>query len=389
MTIRITVTDADVINAASDTLRDIETGALTPAEHPGANCLVVSSRWNADDLIGNLISDDDTRWCHINIPAIATAGVADALGREPGAAVVSALGRDLEGFREIQRAVGSRAWAALYLGAPSTDEGSLIRAEWLDLHRLPAAPARPTRTVVAVDPADSGQGDATGIIGASLASDGTVCLIADVSGQLTSDAWANRSVELAITLGASAIVVEGFSAATTYSRLVTEALHRQRPSHHISVSTWPPKGRSRVGDAVARSAGLLAALENGGCVVAGRLPDLEAAMVGWQPGMHQPDSVAAAVIAFDVLSHAAGERCVIAAPVGVAGSPGSANSGNGGFLARLGSRRPAVDALVAESAARKRAEAAGTDPDDEPEVQRAGQVMSMAGYLAHRHCHVN
>jgi hypothetical protein len=75
-------------------------------------------------------------------------------------------------------------------------------------------------------------------------------------------------------------------------------------------------------------------------------------MVGWQPGMHQPDSVAAAVIGFDVLSQAAGQRCVIAAPVGVAGSGSCrAASAGGGFLDRLGSRRPAVDALVAESAA--------------------------------------
>jgi hypothetical protein len=149
--------------------------------HPGAGCVVISTRWSADDLIGNLTSEDDTRWCRINIPAIATAGVPDALGREPGAAVISALGRDSEGFAEIRRAVGSRAWAALYLGAPSTDEGSVIRADWMDSHRWPAAPARPTRIVVAVDPAESGEGDETGIIGASLAPDGTVCLIADVS----------------------------------------------------------------------------------------------------------------------------------------------------------------------------------------------------------------
>jgi hypothetical protein len=105
--------------------------------HPGASCVVVTSRWHAEDLAGELLGEPEGAWRHVNVPAIATAGVADALGREPGTAVVSALGRDLEGFREIQRAVGSRAWAALYLGAPSTDEGSLIRSEWLDF--APAA----------------------------------------------------------------------------------------------------------------------------------------------------------------------------------------------------------------------------------------------------------
>ena len=97
-------------------------------------------------------------------------------------------------------------------------------------------------------------------------------------------------------------------AAEQASRLVAEAIKRQKPPHQISVSTWPPKGRSRVGDALARSSGMIAGLENGSCVVAGHLPGLEAAMVGWQPGSHQPDCVAAAVIAFDVLAGAAGQR---------------------------------------------------------------------------------
>ena len=58
--------------------------------HPRAGVVIISSRWAADDLIGSLISEDDTRWCHVNTPAIATAGVPDALNRVPGTAVVSA-----------------------------------------------------------------------------------------------------------------------------------------------------------------------------------------------------------------------------------------------------------------------------------------------------------
>nr|MCH9728738.1 hypothetical protein [Actinomycetes bacterium] len=351
--------------------------------HPGASCVVVATRWHPDDLIGTLLADEPDTWTHVNVPAISEAGVLDSLHRPPGQAMVSALGRTADGFAEIKRAVGSRAWAALYLGTPAAPEGNVIRAEWIDSHRLPAAPARPSRIVVAVDPADSGEGDQTGIVAGSLAPDGTVALIADVSEHLTSDAWANRAVELAITLGASSIVVEGFSAATTYVRLVTEALKRQAPPHHVTVSSWPPKGRARVGDALARSAGMLAAMENGGCRIAGHLPDLEAAMTGWQPGAHQPDSVAAAVIAFDTLADAAGQRWQIAAPAGVTDRAASASSGGGGFVARLGSRRELVDAMVADSAARKRAGAAGTETDDQPDEQ-AARVVSMAGYLSQR-----
>ena len=170
-------------------------------------------------------------------------------------------------------------------------------------------------------------------------------------------------------------------AATTYSRLDRRGAVRQRPPHHITVSSWPPKGRSRVGDALARSAGMLAALENGGCVIAGHLPELEAAMVSWQPGAHQPDEVAAAVIAFDVLYPAAGQRCAIAAPVGVLGGSGSSpERGRGGFIDRLGSRRPMVEAMVGTAAATK-----SGDPEaiEEAEKQEA-KVVKMSGYLSRR-----
>ncbi len=352
-------------------------GDLLSRLHPGASCVVISTRWHPEDLSGELLAEDGSRWTHVNVPAISTAGVPDALDREPGQAVTTALGYTAADFERIRQAVGSRAWAASYLGTPSIPEGSLILADWLDAHRLPAAPARPTRIVVAVDPADSGQGDATGIVAGSLAPDGTVSLIADASAHLTSDQWATRAAELAITLGASAVVVEGFSSATTYARLVSDALREQQPPQHISVSTWPPKGRARVGDAVSRSAGMLAALENGRCRIAGHLPDLEADMVAWQPGAHQPDRVAAALIAFDTLADAAGQQWSIGVPLGSSTRPGV-------IAERLGSRRPVVDALVAATAARQRAEADGTDPDETAEVQRVASVASMAGYLSRR-----
>jgi hypothetical protein len=349
--------------------------------HPGASCVVVSSRWHPEDLAGSLLSEADeggTPWQHVNVPAVSTAGIFDVLNRDPGVAVTSPLGRTAAGFEEIKRAVGSRAWAALYLGAPAAPEGSLILGDWLDEHRLPAAPARPTKIVVAVDPADSGHGDETGIVAASLAPNGTVALIADVSAQLTSDAWANRAVELAITLGASTIHVEGYASATTYTRLLTEAVSRHRPPHPISVKSW--RGR---GDALARSAGLLAGLENGRCRIAGHLPELETDMTTWQPGQHQPDRVAAAVIAFDVLERAGGARFTFAAPVP---TTATGTSGPGAGRPRLGGNgsRPAIDAMIQESAARNRAVAQGRDPEQEPEVRRSKRVVSMAGYLSRR-----
>ena len=75
--------------------------------------------------------------------------------------------------------------------------------------------------------------------------------------------------------------------------------------------------RSGQGDAVARSSALLQALEVGTCRIAGHLPGLEGAAVTWQAGQHQPDALAAVVVAHDVLVHSAGHQAYIVSPLDV------------------------------------------------------------------------
>jgi hypothetical protein len=286
--------------------------------HPGGSAVVVASRWHEDDLIGALLAEPGSPWVHVNIPAISEAGVPDALGRQPSVAMTSALGRTHEQFQEIKCAVGGRAWAALYLGVPSEPEGGLIKSAWIDTWRLPAAPTGPVKTVIGVDPSDSGSGDSCGLVAASLTAAGVVALIADVSEPLTSEQWARRAVELAIGVGASEIAVESFSAGTTYVAVVGDALRRMRPETPIRVTAWPPRGSGRGrGDAEARSAGLRQALEVGTCRIAGHLPEFEQQAATWQSGQHQPDALAAATVAFDVLDHARGQRVHIVSPLDV------------------------------------------------------------------------
>jgi hypothetical protein len=283
--------------------------------HPGGSVVIIGTRWHEDDLIGSLLREESRRWTHINIPAVAEVGIPDALHRSPGAAMTSALGRTREQFDDLRSSVGERAWYALFEGVPSSPEGALIQREWLDDWRLPAAPPHPIKTVVAVDPADSGERDAAGVIAASLTAEGQVAVIADVSAHMTSDEWARAAVELAINVGASEIAVEAFASGTTYIRVVREALARANTGRFIRVSGWPPRGSPRRGNAESRAALLLQALEIGRCRLAGRFPDLETAAVQWQPGQHCPDQVSALVIAFDLLAPLAGSRIEFASPV--------------------------------------------------------------------------
>lgn len=122
-------------------------------------------------------------------------------------------------------------------------------------------------------------------------------LVRDASAQYTSEQWAARAVALAIEVGASEIVYEGYTGATTYGAVLDSHLKRNPPPHPVRVTAW--RGR---GDALARSAFLRQAFEVGEFRLAGVHPAFETAATIWQQGAHQPDCVAAAVIAHDTRS---------------------------------------------------------------------------------------
>ena len=281
--------------------------------HPGASVVVIGTRWSPADLIGTLLAEEPGRWRYVNIPAIAEPGaVPDSLGRAAGEALVSAVGRTPADFAEARRAVGERTWWAEFQGLPASPEGNVIRREWLNLWRLPALPARLVRTVIGVDPSDSGEGDAAGIVAASLTTEGVVVVHRDVSEPMTPEQWARAAIELAIDTGASEIAVETFTAREGYLSVLTNAIRRYRLPHYVRVSSWPPKGSDRGrGDAMARSASLIQGLEVGTVRLVGQLPSIEAQAVLWQAGAHQPDCLAALTVAHDVLAHSAGRVTIV------------------------------------------------------------------------------
>ncbi|GFG68099.1 hypothetical protein MKUB_55890 [Mycobacterium kubicae] len=314
------VKDAQEADSAAHRRRVITEyrSTLATRVHPGGSVLLVMTRWHPSDLAGELLESEPDLWRHTNIPAVAEAGVPDALGRAPGVAMTSALGFTAEHFAAARRTSGERAWYALYAGVPAAPEGGLVKREWFDNWRLPAAPSGAVKTVVGVDPSDSGSGDSCGLVAMSLTAEGVVAIIADLSAPMTSDAWARAAVDLAVDVGASEIAVEAFAARETYRRVVAEALARVKTRVPVKITTWPPKGTDRgKGDAVARSSALLQALEVGTCRIAGHLPNLEAAAVTWQAGQHQPDSLAAVVVGHDVLVHSVGGQLHLSSPLDI------------------------------------------------------------------------
>jgi hypothetical protein len=52
--------------------------------------------------------------------------------------------------------------------------------------------------------------------------------------------------------------------------------------------------------------------------IAGHLPELDGSAVNWQGGQHQPDALAALVVAHDVPVHCAGQQVYLVSPLDVA-----------------------------------------------------------------------
>lgn len=331
---------------------------------PTASTVLIMTRWHPEDLAGQIIADQvdaDPKWKTwklINIPAVAEEGIPDALGREPGEVMVSARGRTADDFERIRRSVGERVWYAMYQGSPRNPAGGLFARAWFD----PPAdePENPVATVVAIDPADTGEGDDTGIVAASLSNVGEVVYTEDWSGKFTADEWSRRAVLLALTVGAREIAMEAYSTATTYEAVLrrayralhTDAVAKRRTGADLTavesraLTEQPPftihkwRAGARV-DAVGRSALLRQALETKRArVVEYKMAQLVEDAADWQSGQHCPDRVAAAVIAHDRLAALAGAQMAVVAPasasLNAANRRTPPNASSTGWSRRLG-----------------------------------------------------
>lgn len=329
--------EADSLAHRAKVSRWMKSVALTRLS-PQASIILIQTRWHPSDLAGEILTAerelplDERSWKHINVPAISEDGIKDSLGREPGVAMVSAReGRDAAEFKRKRRDVGERVWYALYMGAPSPPSGGLFDRAWFD-GALDDEPENPVARIVAIDPADSGEGDETGILAGCLAADGTIVFTDDRSGHYTADQWSRRAVELALEVGAREIAMESYAAATTYVNVLKRALgairkearktqlaggeltdiqRRALRSVPFVIHKWTGKG-----DAVARSALIRQALETKRAkVVEHKLAVFIDQAVQWQAGQHQPDRVAAGVILHDRLAKLGSGQMTVASPL--------------------------------------------------------------------------
>lgn len=313
---------------------------------PEASIILIQTRWHPEDLAGKTLAGEldlpksERTWRYINIPAISEEGIPDALGRPPGVPMQSARdGVDAAGnpvrrdFTRTRRDVGERTWYALYQGSPRNPAGGLFERAWFDPRLGPDDLINPVAAVVGVDPADSGEGDETGLIGGTLLGDGSIALTEDWSGQMTSDQWSKRAVELALTIGAREIALEGYATFRTYKAVIERAwleVHKEAQEALAQGENLTPvqlraltanqpflvSKYTEAGDPVGRAAKLRQDLElKRARVVEYKLGVFEDQACDWQPGQHCPDRVAAAVIAHWRLSRMGTGRADFTSPL--------------------------------------------------------------------------
>ena len=129
-----------------DNVYDWWTDAASARLAPGAQVVLILTRWHHDDLAGRLMKLDEG-WKVLNIPAQAdhnpAKGETDVLGRAPGEFMVSARGRTTAQWEKRKRTAGTRTWASLYQGRPTPDTGNLFPVDGWARYERPMWVVRP------------------------------------------------------------------------------------------------------------------------------------------------------------------------------------------------------------------------------------------------------
>lgn len=129
--------------AQSSTIREAAwswwTQGIAARFGPNTRVIVIHTRWHEDDLIGRLLTRDaHAGWRYVNVAAQCENPATDPLGRQAGEYMVSARGRNERQWEQRKLTAGSRAWQALYQGAPSPLEGDIFkRNNWRYYSKLP------------------------------------------------------------------------------------------------------------------------------------------------------------------------------------------------------------------------------------------------------------
>ena len=124
----------------------------------GGKVIVIMTPWHEDDLAGRMIHlEKNTELLRLPVEA----GENDPLGRAPGEPLCPELGKDKAWLEDFKRSYindargGQRAWAALYMCTPRTEDGNLVKRSWWKFYD-PDSPPNFAAELISVDAAFKG-----------------------------------------------------------------------------------------------------------------------------------------------------------------------------------------------------------------------------------------
>ena len=165
---------------------------------PGADVVVIGTRWHSDDLIGRLLAQGVEEWIDLRFPALAEDD--DPLGRAKGEALWPERysRKELEKTRAID---GPYVWAALSQQRPIPEEGGsqLWPPEVLNETRVATLPEM-MACAVGVDPSKGHKvtNDEQGIGAVGVDKHGSLYTFADHTVRLSPGGWGMAAVQAAL-----------------------------------------------------------------------------------------------------------------------------------------------------------------------------------------------
>lgn len=165
---------------------------------PGADVIVIMTRWHEDDLVGRMLRHQAEQWIELCFPALAETD--DPLGREKG----EPLWKGRYSKSELQKTrdvVGPYVWSALYQQRPIPEEGGgqLWTPDLLDETRVGVAPEF-MFCAVGVDPSAGAKrtNDEQGVGVCGIDAHGDIYTFDDATVRLSPAGWGMAAIQAAL-----------------------------------------------------------------------------------------------------------------------------------------------------------------------------------------------
>ena len=161
--------------------------------HPGARVVMILTRWDEEDLAGQILERGGERWTVLKLKALAE-DADDPLGRKPGEALWPER-YPVEELERIRATILPRDWRALYQQEPTAEEGDLFRRDWVRYYDRVPDRLRVYGTSDFAVTSDGGDYTEHAVWG--IAEDGRIYALDWWHGQTAAHEWIDRMLDLA------------------------------------------------------------------------------------------------------------------------------------------------------------------------------------------------